>query len=404
MLQRVWIVSVLLVGCTDKETAETADDTGSPTIVDTATTDTNPEDTAPPEETASPEDTSPPDDTAPEDTDPPDYYKKQDTGDTLCATATASFTDASGVETDYTSEFTDGTEVLLEEDGTLAFCPGEWFVRLNVKEASVDIVGLGKTRDETVVSSGESGTVLSFRGPNQTINVSNLVVERGAALGSGNRSSGGGLRCADDTEVNVRDVTFTRNQAYDGAAIYVSETCRLTVDDSLFLDNDTIDDGAGIRVDGGTAEVTNSTFSGNTGRDGAAAFTIYGAMSFDGCTFEDNNVSYYGGAMVNYYGSIEVSDSTFTDHSASYSGGAIYTVGDLTLDTVTFDDSTGSDAAIYTYGTYGTLTGTDVTFTDSSPADVYLYGTGGGPAGGGGSYDFEPNASFSCAGSSCTSL
>jgi len=397
VLQRIWICGVVLAGCSG---GKVDPDAGcEPDCEETAPTD----DTGATEDTTEPADDTDPgssqDDTAsgdtapPEDTDLPSYYNS-DTGEVSCDSVT--FTGLDGAVVDYTAAFTDGTEIELEDAGTLSFCPGEWFVRLTVKEADVDIVGLGETRDETVISAGELGTVLSFRGPGQTINLSNLVVERGAALGSGNRSSGGGLRCTDDTNINIQDVTFTRNRAYDGAAIYAAETCHVAIYDTLFADNDTVDDGAGVRIDGGSAEVYDSTFSGNTARDGAAAFTIYGDMSFENCIFEDNWASYYGGAMVNYYGTIEVRDSTFIDHSASISGGVFFTIGDLTLENVTLDTSTAREAAIYTYGSYGAVEGVDVTFIDSDPADIYVYATGGGPGGGGGAYDFEPNASFTC--------
>lgn len=310
------------------------------------------------------------------------------------------FTDKYGNETDYTEAFTEGTEVEIADDGTLLFCEGEWYVLLTVRESEVDIMGGGDDPGDTVLSSGESGTVLSFRGPDLEVSLSNLTVERGAALGTGNRSSGGGLRCTEDAEVTMTDMIFTRNQAYDGAAVFGDDNCTMYISDSEFVANETIDDGAAVRMDAGShAEIDGVLFKDNVARDGGALMAYSGSLEVTSCTFKGNRASTYGGAVWNYYGELYVADSTFEGSQASYSGGAMMLLGDTTLVNVVFDGSSAAQGgAIYSYGSSGTLRGEGVDFINSNPHDIYLYASG---AGGALTYDLGKGADFTCDNTGC---
>ena len=99
----------------------------------------------------------------------------------LCETVT--FTGLDGSRTDLTAAFTDGRPLLLDQDGTVEVCPGTWFAYLSVR-AAVSLRGLGTRATDTVLSGGESHTVLTVEGSGASAHLQRLTLDRGSARGA----------------------------------------------------------------------------------------------------------------------------------------------------------------------------------------------------------------------------
>ncbi|MFT5680753.1 MAG: putative outer membrane repeat protein [Myxococcota bacterium] len=293
------------------------------------------------------------------------------------------FTNTAGAVTDMTTTFTQGTPTTITDDGTLLFCPGDWFVRLTAT-GSLSILGAG--REETTLSGGEQGTVLAVSGG--ALTVEGVTIDRGRALGAGNKAQGGGVYCDDGASVRLSAVDFTNNHAFDGGAIFAIDDCAVTATDVSFVDNTADDDGGTICAwFGGSITLSGVSITGSTARDGGGIFVYQGALSLDGSTLSDNSASTNGGAILSYQSDLTISDTTLQGNQAQ-GGGAILSAGDAVLSSVTFANNQAEDGggAMLAY-TSTTTTGTDCRFEGNSPNDISTTG---------GSYSFEALVSFYC--------
>lgn len=323
-----------------------------------------------------------PDSAAP--TDSEVVVDSEDTGDTGCGHVL--FTTESAVF-DYTDAFQVGEPVTLEEDGTLEFCPGTWFVLLTI-EATIEIVGGSSDAAETVLSGGESGTVLLVEG--ESLSLDDVTVDRGVARDEGNLGSGAGVRCDEGGTVRATNTVFSNHSAYDGAGMYGGDGCHLEVEDSIFRNNVVDDDGGAFRVDFGTASLRNVDFEDNEARDGGAMILQDSDVVIEGGAFRRNVVrDTQGGAVLHYWGTLSVTGTSFEDNEANSAGGAMALFGDTALESVSFTgNSTDSGGGLMVYTDAGTLRCTDCSFSGNSPDDVATDL--------GGSYTYPDVASFVC--------
>lgn len=297
------------------------------------------------------------------------------------------FTDRDGGETDLTDAFTDGDHVTLRDDGTLRFCPGIWFVRLEV-EADVAIVGSGA--DRTTLSGGEQGTVVAVRGA--AVEITGVSIDRGRALGGGNVAKGGGVWCDAGSRVSIADSSVTNNRAYDGGGVYADDGCTLIATDVRFADNVAEDDGGAIGTYfGRRVALTRVVVEHNTARDGAAVFLFGSALEVADATFTDNVAVSHGGAIHAYDSPMTATDTTFAGNQGSV-GGALLVGGETTLERVVFTDNhADTGGALFAYVSV-TTTGTDCSFVANEPEDVVTSG---------GSYVLGEAVDFVCDGQGC---
>lgn len=218
--------------------------------------------------------------------------------------------------------------------GTLEVCPGTWYARILVR-ADVVVRGLGSSPEDTVLSGGESGTILDVAGPDVLVRVENLTLDRGAGLDVEHNSGGGGLYCEQEGEVFVEQVRFTRNQANDGAAIYTRD-CTLDVSDSSFIDNHSEDDGGAITLWTSTAHLTDVTLRSNTALDGGAMAIFQSEVDLTRALVQDNRGRMFSGALWVYESSLEMTDSQLLDNTndGGEYGGALIVHGSAVLQDV----------------------------------------------------------------------
>lgn len=340
-----------------------------------------------------PADTSHSTDTA--DTDTP--LDTSDPGTGPCATPAAIFTDEAGVETDLTEAMTTGEYTTLSEPGTLSVCPGTWFARLLLR-ADIEVVGLGDDRFETILSGGESGTILDVGGP-RYFTVRNLTLDRGAGLDVEHNSGGGGLYCEENGTVTVEDVTFSNGFANDGAGLYAMG-CTVELSDTEFIDNLSEDDGGALTLWESTATLRGVTFQNNTALDGGAIALFSSDVLIEDSVIADNVSSYFAGGIWQYDSTLSLRDVTLSGNLNSGTfGGGLWSYGSATLERVTFTDNTvsGTGGGLYVYFDSEVI-GTDCDFAGNSPDDIWTddYGKSGGT-----SHAAGTGYSFHCATNTC---
>ncbi len=325
-----------------------------------------------------------------------------DTGTTdttsACATPTVTFTTSDGAVNDLTEFFTTGDYLTLGLDGTLAVCPGTWFSRVLVR-ANVTVVGLGDTPEETILSGGESGTILDVLGPDVSLDVSNVTLDRGAGLDVDHNSGGGGIYCEQQGVVTVRDSLFTNNFANDGAGMY-TQYCTVDLENVTFQDNLSEDDGGALTLWFSTATLNQVTITNNTALDGGAMAMFFSEATVTNSWFEGNTASIFAAGIWVNDSSITMADSTITGNTndGSDHGGGLVVDGSATLDRVNF---TQNDAPLGggLYVFFGaTIEGTECGFSLNTPDDIYV---DDGSAGQGDSITAGGNYSFSCADNAC---
>lgn len=314
-----------------------------------------------------------------------------------CATPKVTFTPDGGGAQDITTFFETGEYLTLAIPGTLEVCPGTWFARVLLR-ADVTVRGLGETPEQTVLSGGESGTILDVLGPDVHVTVENLTLDRGAGLDVEHNSGGGGVYCEQQGLVTVTDVRFTNNFANDGSGLY-SRDCTVDIARSTFTGNLSEDDGGAVTfwfstvtleeveitdnvaLDGGgmaafnsDVTMTDSVVSGNTATQFAAGVWAYESnVIFEDVELEQNvneGVTQYGGGLV-VHGTAELTRVDFVNNSAP-KGGGLFVYYDAVVD------------------------GTSCDFAGNEPDDIYAADDPSGH-----SYDAGSSYSFSCAENAC---
>jgi hypothetical protein len=307
------------------------------------------------------------------------------------------FTGEDGSTGDVTAYFETGDYLTLDAPGTLSFCPGTWFARVVVR-ADLSVVGLGAAPEDTVLSAGEIGTILDFSGPDATMTVANLTLDRGAGLDVEHNSGGGGVYCYDGT-VSVEGVVFSNNFANDGAGLY-ADTCDVEVRDSSFLDNLADDDGGAMTLWYSTATLEGVSFSGNQALDGGALAVFYSAASLTGVTVADNTATHFAGGIWASESTLAMADSTVerNTNTSSDQGGGLLINGEATLADVVFSANQaalGGGLFVY-YQAVVTVQSCD--FSENTADDVWVadYSEVGG-------YSMAPgtDASFTCGENVC---
>ncbi|MFH1467235.1 MAG: right-handed parallel beta-helix repeat-containing protein [Pseudomonadota bacterium] len=342
------------------------------------------DDTGPEEDTTDPQDT---DDT--DDTDEPDP----------CTTATVTFEVTGGATQDLTAMFQTGDYVTLAVPGTLKVCPGTWYSRVLVR-ADVTVLGLGATPADTILSGGLSGTILDVMGPNVTLDVSNVTLDRGAGLDVAHNSGGGGVYCEQAGTVIVSDAVFTNNEANDGPGMYTQD-CTVEVRNAAFYDNVSEDDGGAITLWGTTASFEHVQIHDNRSLDGGGIAAFSSAITASDLSVTDNIAEGgFGGGIWLYDSDISLTDGEFsnnTDEGGIYAGGLLV-YGSATLTRVSFSgNSAPLGGGLFVYYE-GVVQGTDCEFNGNSPEDVFA--SDGTPEGGK-SYTLTGSTSFTCQDNAC---
>ena len=260
-------------------------------------------------------------------------------------TDAASFRDAEGRSTDYTSAFSSGSEtaghsVILSDDGTLTVCPGTYYVNLSIDAAAVDVAGLGDAVD-VVLDGATTASVVWIEGGQVTL--SDLTQTHGTA------AEGGGLYAL-DAEVQLDEVVVTDNAASDygggvrvhssdisisaseishnttdgsGGGFFVSDHSDATLDDVHIEGNVASSTGGGVRAEYLVGlRITDSTLTANEANRGGGFHHAYWVTStIDGSVFSENQASEYGGAISyfedKYSGSsmtLDITQSDFEDN------------------------------------------------------------------------------------------
>ncbi|MCY3796355.1 MAG: hypothetical protein OXG84_01000 [Chloroflexi bacterium] len=146
--------------------------------------------------------------------------------------------------------------------------------------------------------------------------------------GSASDERGGAIKVQDGGKVFVNNVTFLKNVAKEGGAIWVgSPTSAATIQNSAFIGNLAVPYGAGGAIDVANGKITinSSSFVRNesTQIGGAISSWSQGAISVSNSTFSGNRAK-KGGAIYSGGASINLSHITMVNNrAAGDSGGAI---------------------------------------------------------------------------------
>lgn len=316
-----------------------------------------------------------------------------------CPEDVVTFTSNSGAVQDLTDFFISGDYVTLAVPGTLEVCPGTWFARVLLR-SNITVRGLGELPRDTILSGGESGTILDIAGPNVSVTVENLRLDRGAGLDVDHNSGGGGIYCEQEGVLLVQDVIFTDNFANDGSAIYTRE-CEVDIKRATMKENYSEDDGGAATFWYSTVTLDEVTIQDNEGLDGGGMAIFSSDVTATNTTVSDNQAGNFGGGIWVHDSTVHFSDMTISGNNndgGDYGGGLIV-FGDATLDRVTItDNSAALGGGLFVY--YESIVeGTDCNFSGNFPEDIFAadYSTEGGT-----SYDAGSGYSFSCADNACS--
>jgi predicted outer membrane repeat protein len=320
-----------------------------------------------------------------------------DTGAGPCAEAVVLFEPSNGAPQDVTAFFNSGDYLTLGVEGTLSVCPGTWFARVLLR-ADVAVVGLGDAPADTILSGGESGTILDVAGPNVTVTVDNVTLDRGAGLDVSHNSGGGGVYCEQAGKVVLTDVRFTNNFANDGSGLY-AQSCEIELTRAAFQDNVSEDDGGAITVWDSVATLDAVTVDNSVALDGGAMGIFNSQVTINDSSFTNNKASDFGGGIWSVGSTLSLTDVTIADNvnDGRLYGGGLIVQGSATLTRVTFSNNTAPQGGgLYVYYD-AVIDAYDCQFSNNRPDAIFAISGSGGR-----SFDFGSSASFRCAENTCS--
>ena len=333
----------------------------------------------------------------PDDSDSP--LDTEDTGQPPdpCDPPIATFTDEGGASQNLTDALTAGTYTTLDVPGRLSVCPGTWYTRLLLR-ADIEVVGLGSVREETILSGGESGTILDVAGPDTSIHVENVTLDRGAGLDTDHNSGGGGIYCEENASVSVDNAVFSNGFANDGAAIYTRD-CSLEVRDTVFRDNLAEDDGGAVSLWYSTGDFEGVAFEDNQALDGGALAAFYSDLSVRNASFARNTSAYFAGGIWIYESTLDLVDSVLSQNiNTGEDGGGMLLHGQASLSGVTLSENAARrGGGVFVYYE-AEVTGAHCDFAGNLEDDLFVadYSKEGGMP-----YTLGKDVSFTCAGNVC---
>ncbi len=342
-----------------------------------------------------------------------------------CPEGQVTFTPEGGSAEDLTSEFASGTAAAptpwtITTPGSLAFCPGTYFVTLTVTADEATLQGADAAT--TILSGGGSARVVDHQGA-EGLHLERLTVRDGAAVdGAGVHAPTGEVEAVDcvftenvatnrggaifGVEVDVQGGALTDNAAAQfGGAIWVAG--ELTVTDAVIEENEVESlVGGGMYVEGGPVVLTRVRVRENVSRNiGGGLYASGATVTLVDALFEANASLLDGGGMALSGGAATLTDTVFEGNQGG-EGGAAHLSGTTLVCTRT---------AAARGGFYGNNPGvtfialSDATLTsercdwgegidDNTRYDLSMVAQAGGEQ----VYDYGDDASFSCVGTTCT--
>ena len=215
----------------------------------------------------------------------------------------------------------------------------------------------------------------------QSLDVTASMVVHGAAGTAAPVVSGVGkvgvFDITGEVSVELSDLVVEDGAAADGADIS-SEGAGLTLDGVTVEVGKATSDGGGLYATGGSVWMDATTvFTGNSAEDGGALYSTYAAVFAEGTTFSHNTATTDGGAVYQD-GAMTAQHTVYTANTAGSGGAAVY--NDFTLDTT--GGTYSSNAVVSTTTAYGgvlddvwaaTVTGASFA-TSSTTAKTFVEG------------------------------
>jgi predicted outer membrane repeat protein len=166
-----------------------------------------------------------------------------------------------------------------------------------------------------------------------------LVVSCELGWNSAERT-GGGMYNGYTGNPEVRDCTFTANEAYEGGAMR-SFKCDPSIEGCRFVRNKALDSGGAICNEQGDSTIRDCEFNGNEADDSGGGIYAYDCeITVEACSFENNKVPYSGGAICSESSDSTISDCIFNGNKADDFGGGIYAGGgEITLEACSFENN-----------------------------------------------------------------
>lgn len=232
------------------------------------------------------------------------------------------------------------------------------------------------------------------------VEISDLVIRHGVAIGSAEDGDGGGIfnRDAALTLVNV-NIHRNISLAFGGGIAIYSASPTLTdvmIEENLshlgsgggmsaelssspvltrveFNGNEAGGSGGGMSNSGGTPLLVNVLFNGNRGLNGGGMFNSNGAPILTNVDFTENFAGGDGGGMADIIGSSVLTNVTFAGNAADLSGGGMYNTRTPELRSVTFRENHALGAeqdqgggGMFSTGSDASPTLTNVRFIDNT--------------------------------------
>lgn len=275
-------------------------------------------------------------------------------------------------------------QFLADQDGELRFCPGTYFVNMEIA-ANVSVVGKGQGPSNVVFDGAANGSVIEVLTSGIEFSVSNLTIQNGTGGTFNSGSLGGGIRCQIENATGYQ-VTGTLN--------------------GLIVSENTADGGGGVGVVGCVLDVSNTTITENYASEFGGGLAVF---NFGGLTMSDvdiqGNVATEAGGGLYYFNfnsdtmEVVLDDVTLDDNTSDAFGAGVFLGGDVSWASTTnsktgmrgnYSADSGALAVIA-----GDLETTNVDFglsgtADSNqPFDLSYNGLGS-------AYNFEDDMSMSC--------
>lgn len=284
------------------------------------------------------------------------------------------FKASDGTRTDVSATFEGGTPsaalaVTLDDEGTLSFCDGTWYVHLTVTAPSLTVRGVG--HDLTALDGADAGVVV--HAPTSRLVVEDLTVQHGRA-----DTKGGGAFAPVRGDLTLSRVALRDNTGVRGGAFELLDGASVLASDCVFSGNSADGWGGAVDAAGGTARFVDCAFTENASGYSGEALAISGAdaeVVFEGGTVSTHRAGVdharSSGVTIDvlYGGRLSMTGTVVRDNASKW-GAIVVTDGHADLERVTFERNEATHGAGVDVVAGATATISDCTFTDNRASTV----------------------------------
>ena len=211
----------------------------------------------------------------------------------------------------------DGDKIIVD--------PGIYIENLNFFGKTIKLKSTYESKNDTltishtIIDAGYANHAITLNSGEKKISISGFTIRNGIAGG------GGAIYCGNSVTAELKDLVLENNIATFGGGILSYHSANLVLDNIDFIGNSCTEQsfGGAIAAYDSNIELSNCNFLRNEASHGGAIYSSFSNINIEQSLFDENQAS-RGGAIKSIYSAIELTNTLFINNYAANYGSSLY--------------------------------------------------------------------------------